>query len=64
MGSEQAGLTGAKGSIVRKVAVGRSVSNLQDALTTIRSTLEGKAIGFLRLQSINLDGLMLTKEKP
>jgi hypothetical protein len=42
LGSEQAGLTGAKGSIVRKVAVGRSVSNLQDALTTIKSTLEGK----------------------
>jgi hypothetical protein len=42
MGSEQAGLTGAKGSIVRKVAVGRSVSNLQDALTTIKSTLEAK----------------------
>jgi len=41
MGSEQAGLTGAKGSIVRKVAVGRSVSNLQDALTTIKNTLEG-----------------------
>jgi hypothetical protein len=40
MGSEQAGLTGAKGSIVRKAAVGRSVSNLQKALTTIRSTLE------------------------
>ena len=42
MGSEQAGLTGAKGSMVRKVAVGRSVSNLHDALTTIKSTLEGK----------------------
>jgi hypothetical protein len=42
MGSEQAGLTGAKGSIVRKVAVGRSVSNLQDALTTIKSTLEAE----------------------
>jgi hypothetical protein len=41
MGSEQTGLTGVKGSIVRKVAVGRSVSNLQNALTTIRSTLEG-----------------------
>jgi hypothetical protein len=41
MGSEQAGLTGLTGSIVRKVAVGRSVSNLQDALTTIRNTLEG-----------------------
>jgi hypothetical protein len=40
MGSEQAGLTGPKGSIVRKVAVGRSVSNLQNALTTIRNTLE------------------------
>jgi hypothetical protein len=42
MGSEQSGLTGAKGSIVRKVAVGRSVSNLQDALMTIRNTLEGR----------------------
>jgi hypothetical protein len=40
LGSEQAGLTGAKGSIVRKAAVGRSVSHLQKALTAIRSTLE------------------------
>jgi hypothetical protein len=40
MGSEQAGLTGVKGSIVRKTAVGRSVSNLQNALTTIRNTLQ------------------------
>jgi hypothetical protein len=42
MGSEQAGLTGVKGSIVRKAAVGRSVSNLQNALTTIKNTLEVK----------------------
>ena len=35
MGSEQAGLTGIKGSIVRKTAVGRSVSNLQNALRNI-----------------------------
>jgi len=41
MGSEQAGLTGPKGSIVRKAAVGRSVSNLQKALMSIRNTLEG-----------------------
>ena len=41
LGSEQAGLTGFKGSFVRKAAVGRSVSNLQKALTTIRNTLEG-----------------------
>ena len=41
MGSEQAGLTGAKGAIVRKAAVGRSVSHLQNALTKIRTTLEG-----------------------
>jgi hypothetical protein len=40
MGSEQAGLTGAKGSIVRKAAVGRSVSNLQTGLSTIKNTLE------------------------
>jgi hypothetical protein len=41
LGSEQAGLIGIKGSIVRKAAVGRAVSNLQDALTTIRKILEG-----------------------
>jgi hypothetical protein len=40
LGSEQAGLTGPKGSIIRKAAVGRSVSNLRDALATIRNTLE------------------------
>jgi len=40
MGSEQAGPTGAKGSIVRRAAVGRSVSNLQTGLTTIKNTLE------------------------
>jgi len=40
MGSEQAGLTGAKGSIVRRTAVGRSLSNLQTGLTNIKSTLE------------------------
>jgi len=42
MGSEQAGLTGIKGSIVRKTAVGRSVSNLQNALRDIKTTLEAK----------------------
>jgi len=42
MGSEQAGLTGVKGSIVRKAAVGRSVSNLRNALASIRNTLESK----------------------
>lgn len=41
MGSEQAGLTGAKGSIIRKAAVGRSVSSLQKGLTSIKNTLEG-----------------------
>jgi hypothetical protein len=40
MGSEQAGLTGLKGSIVRKVAVGKSVSSLQSSLTAIKSALE------------------------
>ena len=40
MGSEQAGLTGLKGSIVRKVAVDRSASSLEKALATIRTTLE------------------------
>ena len=41
MGSEQAGLSGVKGSIVRKAAVGRAVSNLQRALVAIKSDLEG-----------------------
>ncbi len=41
MGSEQAGLTGVKGSVVRKDAVGRSVSSLQKSLTLIKTTLEG-----------------------
>jgi hypothetical protein len=40
MGSEQAGLTGMKGSIVRKVAVGRSVSSLEKSLAVIKTTLE------------------------
>lgn len=40
MGSEQAGLTGPKGSIVRKAAVGRSLSNLRNALSTVKLTLE------------------------
>jgi len=40
MASEQAGLTGMKGSIVRKVAVGKSVSSLQGSLTAIKSALE------------------------
>jgi hypothetical protein len=40
MGSEQDGLTGVKGSVVRKVAVDRSTANLRDALAEIRDTLE------------------------
>ena len=40
LGSEQAGLTGFKGSIVRKTAVGRAVSNLQKGLATLRDRLE------------------------
>lgn len=41
MGSEQAGLTGFKGSIVRKAAVGRSASTLQKSLAAIKNALEG-----------------------
>lgn len=40
MGSEQAGLTGFKGSIVRKVALNRSTSSLQKSLTVIKNALE------------------------
>jgi hypothetical protein len=42
MGSEQAGLTGVKGTIIRHVAVGRSVSNLEDQLADIKNKLEAK----------------------
>ncbi len=40
LGSEQAGLTGFKGSIVRKVAVDRSASTLQKSLQSIKNMLE------------------------
>jgi hypothetical protein len=40
MGSEQSGLTGFKGSIVRRAAVGRSASSLQKSLASIKDTLE------------------------
>jgi hypothetical protein len=42
MGSEQAGLTGFKGSIVRRAAVGRSVDSLKKSLATIKTILESK----------------------
>jgi hypothetical protein len=41
-GSQQAGLTGLKGSIVRKVAVDKTRSSLQPALAAYRHTLEGQ----------------------
>ena len=40
MGSEQAGLTGFKGSFVRRVAVDRTASSLEKSLTSIKNTLE------------------------
>ena len=40
MGSEQAGLTGFEGSIIRRVAVGHSVTDLQKSLTVFKSDLE------------------------
>ena len=42
MGSEQKGLTGFKGSIVRRVAVDRSVSALEKSLAVIKTTLESE----------------------
>jgi hypothetical protein len=43
MGSEQQDLAGFRGEIIRKVAVGRSASDLQAALTNIRNTLEASS---------------------
>jgi hypothetical protein len=40
MGSEQAGLTGFRGSIVRKTALNRSASSLQKSLAAIKAVLE------------------------
>lgn len=42
MGSEQTGLTGIKGSIIRRVAIDRSVTNLQDSLMTVKNALESQ----------------------
>ena len=42
-GSQQAGLTGFKGGIVRKVAVGKTRSSLEKALTSIKQKLESQA---------------------
>jgi len=42
MGSEQAGLTGVKGSMVRKVAVGRTASSLEKSLAAIKNMLEAQ----------------------
>jgi len=42
MGSEQAGLTGVKGPVVRKAAVDRSVSSLRDVLAVARNAVEGR----------------------
>jgi hypothetical protein len=42
-GSRQAGLTGLKGSIVRKIAVDKTRSSLQRALAAYKQTLEGRA---------------------
>jgi hypothetical protein len=42
MGSEESGLAGFKGEIIRKIAVGRSVSDLQATLTNIRNVLEAE----------------------
>lgn len=42
-GSQQAGLTGLKGGIVRKVAVDRTRSSLEKALASIKEKLEGQA---------------------
>jgi hypothetical protein len=41
-GSQQAGLTGLKGSILRKVAVDKTRSSLQRALAAYKQQLEGQ----------------------
>ena len=41
LGSEQGGLSGPKGSIVRRAAVSRAVSDLEKGLAIIRDTIQG-----------------------
>jgi hypothetical protein len=41
-GSKQAGLTGLKGSIVRKVAVDKTRSSLERVLAMLKETLESQ----------------------
>jgi hypothetical protein len=43
-GSQQAGLTGFKGSIVRKVAVDKTRSSLEKALATMKASLEARSV--------------------
>jgi hypothetical protein len=43
-GSQQAGLTGLKGGIVRKVAVDKTRSSLEKALGTIKAKLESQRV--------------------
>jgi hypothetical protein len=40
-GSEQEGLTGLKGSLLRKVVADKSRASLEAALTSIKRTIEG-----------------------
>ena len=42
-GSQQAGLTGLKGGIVRKVAVDKTRSSLERVLAAYKKTLEGQS---------------------
>jgi hypothetical protein len=42
MSSEQAGLTGLKGSMVRNVAVDPSASSLEESLAAIKTMLEAQ----------------------
>jgi len=42
-GSQQDGLTGAKGSVVRKVVVDKTRSSLESALASIKQTVEHSA---------------------
>jgi hypothetical protein len=42
-GSEQEGLTGVKGSVLRRVVVGRTRSSLESALASIKRSVEESA---------------------
>ena len=57
-GSQQAGLTGLKGSIVRKVAVDKTRASLERALGANQQRLETRTDGFIAGLAMEIYGFL------